>query len=117
MTVMRLPKASGGRLERQPSTSALSTYQVGQRTVQLFQQPDGHVHWVCNCDDYSAAAGSAHGAWCKHVAKASAIRSIERLTGARVIARTRVPAGSKSAKSEVEQPGIEPSVRELSQSH
>ena len=86
---MGLLKASGRRLERHPSTTVLSTYQVGQRTVQLFELADGHVQWVCNCDDYAAAAGSAQGAWCKHVAKASAIRSIERLTGARVVGRNR----------------------------
>jgi hypothetical protein len=89
MIDMGLLKASGGRLQRHQSTIALSTYQVGQRTVQLFELADGHIQWVCNCDDYAASAGSAHGAWCKHVAKASAIRSIERLTGARVVARNR----------------------------
>jgi hypothetical protein len=68
----------------------LSTYHVGQRTVQLFQLANGHIQWVCNCDDYAASAGSTHGAWCKHVAKASAIRSIERLTGARVVGRSRL---------------------------
>jgi hypothetical protein len=89
MMGMGLLKASGGRLQRHQSATALSTYQVGQRTVQLFELDDGHIQWVCNCDDYAASAGSAQGAWCKHVAKASAIRSIERLTGARVVARNR----------------------------
>jgi hypothetical protein len=88
---MGLLKVSSGRLQRHQSSPPLSTYQVGQRTVQLFELADGHIQWVCNCEDYAAAAGSAQGAWCKHVAKASAIRSIERLTGARVIARSRVP--------------------------
>jgi hypothetical protein len=92
MIDMGLLKASGARLQRHPSSTALSTYQVGQRTVQLFELGDGHIQWVCNCDDYAASAGSAQGAWCKHVAKASAIRSIERLTGARVVARNRVAA-------------------------
>ena len=87
---MRSLKASARRLQRHPASTALSTYQVGQRTVQLFELTDGHIQWVCNCDDYAASAGSAQGAWCKHVAKASAIRSIERLTGARVVARNRV---------------------------
>jgi hypothetical protein len=86
---MRLLKASGARLRRQTAT-ALSTYQVGQRTVQLFQLADGHIQWVCNCEDYAASAGLTQGAWCKHVAKASAIRSIERLTGARAVGRSRV---------------------------
>jgi hypothetical protein len=76
----------------------LSTYQVGQRSVQLFQLADGHIQWVCNCDDYAASAGFAQGAWCKHVAKASAIRSIERLTGARVVGRSRAQ-GHASTKA------------------
>ena len=70
----------------------LCTYQVGQRTVQLFELANGHIQWVCNCDDYAASAGFAQGAWCKHVAKASAIRSIERLTGARAVGRSRAAA-------------------------
>ncbi len=75
----------------------LCSYQVGQRTVQLFELANGHIQWVCNCDDYAASAGCAQGAWCKHVAKASAIRSIERLTGARVVGRSRAAAAAPVA--------------------
>jgi hypothetical protein len=75
----------------------LCTYQVGQRTVQLFELANGHVQWVCNCEDYAASAGCVQGAWCKHVAKASAIRSIERLTGARVVGRSRTAASTQAA--------------------
>ena len=89
---MGILKASNGRLARRQTSTALCTYQVGQRTVQLFELADGHIQWVCNCDDYAATAGIAQGAWCKHVAKASAIRSIERLTGARVVGRSRAAA-------------------------
>ena len=92
---MGLLKAARARFQHRQST-ALSTYQVGQRTVQLFELADGHVQWVCNCEDYAALAGSAQGAWCKHVAKASAIRSIERLTGARVVTRARDAAPAPS---------------------
>lgn len=95
---MGLLKGSGGHLLRHQSATALSTYQVGQRTVQLFQLTDGHIRWVCNCEDYAASAGSAQGAWCKHVAKASAIRSIERLTGARVVARNRAAPAAPVAQ-------------------
>src|SRR5665213_4155179 len=109
MAAMRLLKASGGRLQRRRSATALSTYQIGQRTVQLFELADGHIQWVCNCEDYAAAAGSAQGPWCKHVAKASAIRSIERLTGARVVGRGRAAArettsGAESSRTDVTQP-------------
>jgi hypothetical protein len=75
----------------------LCTYQVGQRTVQLFELANGHIQWVCNCDDYAASAGFAQGAWCKHVAKASAIRSIERLTGARAVGRSRAATPAQPA--------------------
>jgi hypothetical protein len=97
---MGLLKASAARLLRRQSASPLSIYQVGQRTVQLFQLANGHIQWVCNCEDYAASAGLAQGAWCKHVAKASAIRSIERLTGARVVARSRMPAPAPLAQPE-----------------
>ncbi|HEV2703762.1 MAG TPA: hypothetical protein VGV09_19210 [Steroidobacteraceae bacterium] len=96
---MGLIKASGARLQRRQAT-ALSTYQVGQRTVQLFELADGHIQWVCNCEDYGASTGLPQGAWCKHVAKASAIRSIERLTGARAVGRTRVAAATASVAPE-----------------
>ena len=87
---------------------ALSTYQVGQRTVQLFERTDGHIQWVCNCDDYAVSAGSAQGAWCKHVAKASAIRSIERLTGARVVGRNRTAPAPTPATDNGAQPEFQP---------
>ena len=108
-------KASSSRSRQQPVTTALCTYQVGQRTVQLFELTDGHIQWVCNCDDYAGSAGSAQGAWCKHVAKASAIRSIERLTGARVVARNRV-AVVDVPPAQSPHPEIQPA-RPLIQSH
>ncbi len=117
MTDIGLLKVSGGHFPQPQSARALSTYQVGQRTVQLFQRADGHVQWVCNCEDYAASAGSAHGAWCKHVAKASAIRSIERLTGARVIARSRATPAAQHPEKNASHPDLGPSVQALSQSH
>jgi hypothetical protein len=108
---MGLLKASGGRLERGRSATALSTYQVGQRTVQLFELADGHIQWVCNCEDYAAAAGSAQGPWCKHVAKASAIRSIERLTGARVVGRGRAAAREATLSAESSASDVTPPLR------
>ncbi|HEY6454935.1 MAG TPA: hypothetical protein VIY90_06570 [Steroidobacteraceae bacterium] len=106
MGQMGLLEASGGRLERGRSATALSTYQVGQRTVQLFQLVNGHIQWVCNCEDYAASAGSAQGPWCKHVAKASAIRSIERLTGARVVGRGRAAAREATQCVDASQPDV-----------
>ena len=104
MADMGLLKASGGRLQRHSPATALSTYQIGQRTVQLFELADGHIQWVCNCEDYAASSGSAQGPWCKHVAKASAIRSIERLTGARVVGRGRAAAREATQSADAAQP-------------
>ncbi len=117
MIRMGFHKSHPGRSPGGQAATALSTYPVGQRTVQLFQLADGHIQWVCNCDDYAASAGSAQGAWCKHVAKASAIRSIERLTGARVVARSRAapPAVAQPAETAVAE--VVPPAQCVSQSH
>jgi hypothetical protein len=118
MIPMAFLKAPPGRSPGGRSATALSTYPVGQRTVQLFQLADGHVQWVCNCEDYAASAGSAQGAWCKHVAKASAIRSIERLTGARVVARSRAASPAAVAQSaETSVPEVVSPAQTVSQSH
>jgi len=73
--------------------SPISQYGIGQRVVQLVRLSDGCTRWICNCDSYQASAGAVQGPWCKHVAKAAAIRSIERLTGERVISRATVYPG------------------------
>jgi hypothetical protein len=115
MGAMRLPKASAARQPPQRSATALSTYQVGQRAVQLFELADGHIQWVCNCEDYAAAAGSAQGPWCKHVAKASAIRSIERLTGARVVGRSRAARAPVHAADGSHVDLVEPTLQSAAQ--
>ena len=66
----------------------LSSYRIGQRTVDYVLLGDGSTRWVCDCEDYQTSCNCPQGAWCKHVAKAAAIRSIERLTGERVVVRT-----------------------------
>ncbi len=79
----------GRRALLRPERS-ISRYGVGPRLVELVRLSDGSVAWTCNCERFSASAGTAYGPWCKHVAKAAAIRSIERLTGERVISRETV---------------------------
>jgi hypothetical protein len=117
MADMGLLKAGGGQHPRFRSATALSTYQVGQRTVQLFELADGHIQWVCNCEDYAAAAGSAQGPWCKHVAKASAIRSIERLTGARVVGRGRAAAREATQAADSSSADVAPPPQSATQPH
>ena len=73
--------------------SRISQYGIGQRVVELVRLSDGCTRWVCNCESYQSSAAALQGPWCKHVAKAAAIRSIERLTGERVISRATVYPG------------------------
>ena len=79
--------------QRRPVESLISQYGIGQRVVEFVRLADGCTRWVCNCESYQSSAGSVQGPWCKHVAKAAAIRSIERLTGERVISRATVYPG------------------------
>jgi len=78
------------RRERSEAETSVTQYGIGQRVVQFVMDADGHARWVCNCDRYRESLHAAQGPWCKHVAKAAAIRSIERLTGERVISRSTV---------------------------
>ena len=84
---MRPVRFSFLRREPRHTECRICQYAIGQRLVELVRLSDGCTQWVCNCDSYLATTGSAQGPWCKHVAKAAAIRSIERLTGERVISR------------------------------
>jgi hypothetical protein len=93
---MRLPKRR--RDPRRPE-GAISQYGVGQRIVELVLWSDGRARWVCNCERYRSSMDAAHGPWCKHVATAAAIRSIERLTGERVISRAGVRRGARPEES------------------
>jgi hypothetical protein len=93
------------RDQRKPE-SAISQYGIGQRVVELVLWSDGRARWACNCERYRSSLKAAQGPWCKHVATAAAIRSIERLTGERVISRARVQHLEHHGS------GIEPGVRD-----
>jgi hypothetical protein len=58
----------------------LGTYTFPSRTVQVLLTPDDHIEWVCDCDKFRRQAERGEPLWCKHIAKAAARRSIERLT-------------------------------------
>jgi hypothetical protein len=92
---------------RQPEVS-VSQYGIGQRIVELVRLSDGCTRWVCSCERYRTSAQTAQGPWCKHVAKAAAIRSIERLTGERVISRATVYTARVDKDTRVEHRGCDP---------
>jgi hypothetical protein len=82
------------RLRRQKpvENEVLGTYSFPSRTVQVLKTGDDHILWTCDCDKFRRQAGQREPLWCKHIAKAAARRSLERLT-------RRVAAGRGSERS------------------
>jgi hypothetical protein len=71
-----------------PSEPAvIGTYTFPSRTVQILQTQDERIQWTCDCEKFRRQTGSGEPLWCKHIAKAAARRSIERLTRRVAIAR------------------------------
>lgn len=60
--------------------AVLGTYSFPSRTVQVLQTQDERIQWTCDCEKFRRQASSREPLWCKHIAKAAARRSIERLT-------------------------------------
>jgi hypothetical protein len=67
------------RKSRTPVT-VLGTYNFTTRTVKVVQTDDDRIEWQCDCDKFQRWNGHKEPLWCKHIAKAAARRSIERLT-------------------------------------
>jgi len=65
----------------------IGTYSFPSRTVQVLKTPDDHILWTCDCDKFRRQAGQRAPLWCKHIAKAAARRSLDRLTRRVVVAR------------------------------
>ena len=58
----------------------LGTYSFPSRTVQVLKTQDDRILWRCDCDKFRRQASAREPLWCKHIAKAAARRSLERLT-------------------------------------
>jgi len=65
----------------------IGTYSFPSRTVQVLKTPDDHILWTCDCDKFRRQAGQRAPLWCKHIAKAAARRSLDRLTRRVVVNR------------------------------
>jgi hypothetical protein len=76
----RLPK----RLARGNDATVLGTYSFASRTVQVLRTSDERIEWTCDCEKFRRQGGRGTPLWCKHIAKAAARRSLERLTARRV---------------------------------
>ena len=68
------------RRHKPVENEVLATYGFPSRTVQILKTHDDHILWTCDCDKFRRQAGQREPLWCKHIAKAAARRSLERLT-------------------------------------
>jgi hypothetical protein len=68
------------RRRREPQNEVLGTYTFPSRTVQVLKTEDDRILWTCDCDRYQRQGERREPLWCKHIAKAAARRSLERLT-------------------------------------
>jgi hypothetical protein len=78
------------RRRRQVQNEVLGTYSFPSRTVQVLRTEDDRILWTCDCEQFQRQGTQREPLWCKHIAKAAARRSLERLT--RRVAAARVPA-------------------------
>ncbi|HEX4649750.1 MAG TPA: hypothetical protein VH111_13035 [Steroidobacteraceae bacterium] len=68
------------RRSRDTQNEVLGTYSFPSRTVQVLKTQDDRILWTCDCEKFTRQAGQREPLWCKHIAKAAARRSLERLT-------------------------------------
>ena len=76
----RLPK----RLTRGSGATVLGTYFFSSRTVKVLRTDDERIEWTCDCERFRRQGRRETPLWCKHIAKAAARRSLERLTARRI---------------------------------
>jgi hypothetical protein len=68
------------RRQKPVENEIIGTYSFPSRTVQVLKTRDDHILWTCDCEKFRRQAGQRAPLWCKHIAKAAARRSLERLT-------------------------------------
>jgi hypothetical protein len=68
------------RRARRNDNEILGVYSFPSRTVQVLKTQDDRIVWTCDCDKFTRQSAQREPLWCKHIAKAAARRSLERLT-------------------------------------
>jgi hypothetical protein len=68
------------RRPKPAENEVLGIYSFPSRTVQVLKTHDDRILWTCDCDKFRRQAGQREPLWCKHIAKAAARRSLDRLT-------------------------------------
>ncbi len=79
------------RFRRRPpqENEVLGIYTFPSRTVQVLKTADDRILWTCDCERFRRQSDQREPLWCKHIAKAAARRSLERMT--RRVAGARTP--------------------------
>jgi hypothetical protein len=67
------------RAKARPEEEVLATYYFKYGTARLVRYPSGRLEWLCDCASFREPRSRTASGWCKHVAKAEARRSIERI--------------------------------------
>ena len=77
------------RFRRRPESQneVLGIYSFPSRTVRVLRTGDDRILWTCDCDKFQRQGSPREPLWCKHIAKAAARRSLERLTRRVAVAR------------------------------
>lgn len=68
------------RRRRDQPNEVLGVYTFPSRTVRVLKTQDDRILWTCDCEKYRRQSEQREPPWCKHIAKAAARRSLERLT-------------------------------------
>ncbi len=68
------------RRARPEAVEVLGTYSFPSRTVRVLRTGDQHIEWTCDCETFLRQSARGTPLWCKHIAKAAARRSLERLS-------------------------------------
>jgi hypothetical protein len=70
------------RFRRRPPTDneVLGVYEFPSRTVRVLKTQDNRILWTCDCERFRRQSEQREPLWCKHIAKAAARRSLERMT-------------------------------------
>lgn len=85
-----MPFRLAKRQARRGDVTVLGTYYFSSRTVQVLRTTDERIEWTCDCERFRRQGQRDTPLWCKHIAKAAARRSLERLTARRI---GRMPSG------------------------
>jgi hypothetical protein len=65
--------------------TVIATYPFTRRTAQMLLLKDGRVRWTCDCEAAQRATARNLTPWCKHIEKAAAKRSVDRLVSRRPV--------------------------------